>query len=62
MAWSTLVCTCSELAIVGGHLARAINTDDLLVELANFNHHARLVPFSRVWASLVLDSHMVANC
>ena len=36
--------------------------DDVPVKLANFDHYARLVPFSGVWASLVLDVHMVANC
>ena len=48
--------------VAGGHPARAINADDVLVKLANFDHFTRLVPFSGVGASLVLDAHMVANC
>ena len=40
-------------------LLRAINVDNLL---ANFDHYSRVVPFSGVGASLVLDAHMVANC
>ena len=47
--------------VAGGHSARAIDADNLLVKLANFDHYACLVPFSGVWASLILDGHMVAN-
>lgn len=42
--------------------ARAVNTHDVLVEQADLNHHACLVPFSGVWSGLVLDLYMVANC
>jgi len=66
VAWSALWYVLSqELAVAGGHSAGAINMDDVLVELANLNHHTcrvPFIPFSMVWASLVLDSHMVANC
>ena len=50
-----------ELAVAGGYPSRAVNADNILVELANLNHDTRLIPFSGVWASLVLDAHMVTH-
>lgn len=51
-----------KLPVTGGHPAGAINTYDILVELADFDHYACLVPLSGVWACLVLDAYVVANC
>ena len=50
-----------ELAVAEGHPSRAVNADNILVELAALDHDTRLISFSGVWASLVLDAHMVTH-
>lgn len=59
LPWDVLL---KEFPVTGGHPARAVNTHNILVKLADLEYHACLVPFSGVWSGLVLDLYIVANC
>jgi len=50
-----------ELAVAGGDSARAINAHNVLVKLVNYDDNSGLDPFGGVWASLILNPHMVSN-
>ena len=50
-----------ELPIPEGHSSCAIHSDHVLVELADLDDGARLVPFFGLRACLVLDSHSVTD-
>ena len=50
-----------KFLIPEGHSSCAIHSDHVLVELADLNNGARLVPFFGLRACLVLDSHAVTD-
>ena len=54
-----VVCTgryfLKNLRLRCGHPSRAVNADNILVELADLDYDTRVIPFSGVWASLVLE-------
>ena len=43
------------------HPSRAVDADDVLVELLHFYHDAGLVPFGRVWPRAVLKADTVPD-
>ena len=51
-----------ELPVAECDSTRSMDSDHILVKLADLDYDACFVPFRWVWASLVLDSHMVADC
>lgn len=50
-----------ELVAVSGTSARAIDMHTILVKLANLNVNSGFVPCGGMWASLILNLHIVTN-
>lgn len=50
-----------ELPVAEGYAPRSVHPNDVLVELTDFYYNSGFVPFSRMWARLVLDAHAVTN-
>ncbi len=50
-----------ELSIPKGGTARAVHSDDVLVELTDLDDRASFVPLPSMMADLVLYAHSIAN-
>lgn len=51
-----------ELAVAKGDSTRSIDTYCMLVKLTDLNDDVCLVPLVGMWACLVLNTYIVADC